>query len=111
MGRQVHAEAICEVMRRVGPLRAEIDRFEARWLAPPQDATLFPAVSWLQLSRQIEDLAATPESLQIAREALAGLRKLSRWMPPEMVLRRALVIAWAAMDEQLGEPGETLAAG
>src|SRR5690606_18524600 len=41
--------------------------------------------------------------LEIAREALAGLRKLSPWMPAEMVLRRAMVIAWAAMDEQLCE--------
>lgn len=111
MGNRDQTEAICEVMRRAAPLRAEIDRFEARWLAPPQDATPFPAVSWLQLSRQIEDLAATPESLEIAREALAGLRKLSPWMPAEMVLRRALVIAWAAMDEQLCEPAEAPEAG
>lgn len=94
-----HTEAICEVVRRAAPLRAEIDRFEATWPAPTPDEMRFPPITWDQLARQIEDLAACPTSSEIAREALAGLRKLSPWMPAEMALRQMLVIAWAAMDE------------
>lgn len=93
------------VLPRVEPLKRDIDRFRARWPEPAAGQP-FPGVTWEQLTRQVEDLAVSDSGRRIAAEALAGLRKLSGWMPPELVLREALVIAWAAMDESFAEPSQ-----
>ena len=104
-GQSAQLGEVRKMLPRVEPLKRDIDRFRARWPEPPSGEA-FPAFTWEQLTRQVEDLAASDSGRRIARDALAGLGKMARWMPGELVLREALVIAWAAMDESFAElPG------
>ena len=91
-----------QALPRLQPLKRDIDRFRDQW-PEPDAGRPFPTFTWEQLTRQVEDLAATDAGRRIAAEALSGLAKLAPWMPPELVLREALGIAWAAMDEGLPE--------
>lgn len=101
-GEDPRPDRVREALPRLEPLKRDIDRFRDQW---PEPATgrPFPGFTWEQLTRQVEDLAATEAGRRIAAEALSGLAKLAPWMPAELVLREALVIAWAAMDEGLAE--------
>jgi hypothetical protein len=80
-------------------LQADIKRFEQAWPTPPATFTPMPFFSWEQLERQVVALATRPDTGETARLALAGWRARARTVPPEMLLKELLVVAWAAMDE------------
>jgi hypothetical protein len=65
---------------------------------------LMPAFTWEQLERQLRDLTDTPAKAAIVAPLVSGLRKQSRWKPPELVLRETLCLAWTLMDESF-QPG------
>lgn len=88
-------------------LAREIDDFRARWPTTPSDNAAPPAFSWVQLERQLVDLAATQAQAEMARHLISATRKLAPFKPPEMVLREILCITWVLLDENFqGEPGE-----
>lgn len=99
-------------LRRALALRQEVEAFERRWPAPETDESPMPGFSWSQLERQLADLAGDPIKSAMARDLVSGTRKLSRFKPPEMVLREILCMTWALLDEGFQpEPeggGETL---
>jgi hypothetical protein len=89
-------------------LRAEIENFQSRW--PTQEPrrleeSPMPTFSWQQLERQLFDLAATPAQQELAEHLVSATRKLSRFKPPEMVLREILCLTWVLLDENF-KPGE-----
>lgn len=86
-------------------LREEIEAFEHRWPTsrPAEDPT--PTFSWLQLERQLVDLAASPEQANLARHLVSATRKLAHFKPPEMVLREILCLTWVLLDENF-RPGD-----
>ncbi|MDP3175093.1 MAG: hypothetical protein Q8M88_11735 [Phenylobacterium sp.] len=85
-------------------LRREIDEFEQRWPAPNSSEETTPAFSWVQLERQLVDLAATEMQAEMARHLVSATRKLSAFKPPEMVLREILCLTWVLLDENF-RPG------
>jgi len=85
-------------------LRREIDEFEQRWPAPDPLETPTPAFTWVQLERQLVDLAATEMQAEMARHLVSATRKLSAFKPPEMVLREILCLTWVLLDENF-QPG------
>jgi hypothetical protein len=90
-------------------LRREIDDFETRWPAanPSEEST--PIFSWMQLERQLVDLAATETQADMARHLVSATCKLARFKPPEMVLREILCLTWVLLDENFRpEVGEGL---
>lgn len=88
------------IMARAIKLKQEIEAFETRWPASPtMDEPMVPAVSWSQLERQLVDLAETPVKAAMARDMVSATRKLSRFKPPEMVLREILCMTWVLLDE------------
>lgn len=94
-------------LRRALALRQEVEAFERRWSAPPMDEVPMPTFSWSQLERQLADLAGDPIKSAMARDLVSGTRKLSRFKPPEMVLREILCMTWALLDEGFQpEPGD-----
>ena len=80
-------------------LRREIDDFETRWPAPTSAEESIPIFSWMQLERQLVDLAATETQAEMARHLVSATRKLARFKPPEMVLREILCLTWVLLDE------------
>lgn len=91
-------------------LRAEIESFQSRW--PTQEPrrleeSPMPTFSWQQLERQLFDLAATPAQAELAEHLVSATRKLSRFKPPEMVLREILCLTWVLLDENF-RPGEDM---
>lgn len=91
-------------------LRAEIESFQSRW--PTQEPLRLeeepmPTFSWQQLERQLFDLAATPAQAELAEHLVSATRKMSRFKPPEMVLREILCLTWVLLDENF-RPGEEL---
>lgn len=99
-------------LRRALALRQDVEAFERRWPAPETDEAPMPGFSWSQLERQLADLAGDPIKSAMARDLVSGTRKLSRFKPPEMVLREILCMTWALLDEgfqpEPGGGGETL---
>lgn len=90
-------------------LRREIDDFETRWPAPSLAEESTPTFSWMQLERQLVDLAATETQADMARHLVSATRKLARFKPPEMVLREILCLTWVLLDENFRpEVGEGL---
>jgi hypothetical protein len=88
------------VLARAVKLKHEIEAFESRWPASTTTADqIVPAFSWSQLERQLADLADTPVKAAMARDMVSATRKLSRFKPPEMVLREILCMTWALLDE------------
>jgi hypothetical protein len=88
------------VMARAIRLKQEVEAFESRW--PTSDTTqepMVPAFSWSQLERQLADLAETPAKAAMAKDMVSATRKLSRFKPPEMVLREILCMTWVLLDE------------
>ena len=63
-----------------------------------------PTFSWEQLERQLTDLADAPDRQALAGPLVSALRKQSRWMPAELVLREVLCLAWTLLDEGF-QPG------
>lgn len=86
-------------LRRALALRQDVETFERRWPTPETDEALMPGFSWSQLERQLADLAGDPIKSAMARDLVSGTRKLSRFKPPEMVLREILCMTWALLDE------------
>lgn len=80
-------------------LRKEVETFELRWPAPTAEEPRVPAFSWSQLERQLADLADDPVKATMARDLVSATRKMSRFKPPEMVLREILCMTWALLDE------------
>ena len=87
--------AVSRAMR----VRNEVAAFERRWPAPPSHEDSVPSFTWSQLERQLADLADSPMKAAMARDLISGLRKMSQFKPPEMVLREILCTSWALLDE------------
>jgi len=79
-------------------MRSEIDRFQKDFERAPATRTPMPIWSWEQLERQLSSLASGPATQAILPELMSAVRKQSRWLPPEMVLREVLCAAYAVMD-------------
>lgn len=85
-------------VNRVMRLKREVEAFESRWPAM-EEAPQAPGFSWRQLERQLADLADCPVKAEMARDLVSATRKMSRFKPPEMVLREILCMTWALLDE------------
>src|SRR5579862_3052781 len=85
-------------------LRQESDAFRQTWPDPPTEERPMPAFTWEQLERQLADLSGSPSRAAITPPLVSAMRKQSPWMPPEMVLREVLCLAWTLMDESF-QPG------
>ncbi|WP_304176145.1 hypothetical protein [Phenylobacterium aquaticum] len=99
-------------LRRALDLHQEVEAFERNWPARTANEVAMPGFSWSQLERQLADLAGDPIKSAMARDLVSGTRKLSRFKPPEMVLREILCMTWALLDEGFqpdpeSEAGET----
>jgi len=92
-------------------MRREAEAFERRWPTAMTSEPMLPAVSWAQLERQLADLTDTPAKAAMARDLVSGLRKMSPFKPPEMVLREVLCLAWALLDESFQPEPEGGSAG
>ena len=95
-------------VNRVTRLRQEVDAFQARWPATPGEETPGPGFTWAQLERQLADLAGCPTKAAMARDLISATAKMSRFKPPEMVLREILCMTWVLLDENFKpevEPG------
>lgn len=99
---QEQRAAVNRVMR----LRQEVQAFEARWPALEDEAPSTPDFTWSQLERQLADLAGCPVKAGMARDLVSATRKMSRFKPPEMVLREILCMTWALLDEGFQPPPE-----
>ncbi len=88
-------------------VRDEVAAFESRWPAPPQPDAMLPGFTWSQLERQLADLADNPVKANMATELVSALRKMSRFKPPEMVLREILCTSWALLDEGFQPPDDS----
>ena len=101
-------KAIQQAMR----LHRESADFRRAWPEAPVQQDAMPTFSWIQLERQLTDLAGSPEKAEIAAPLVSAMRKQAPWKPPEMVLREILCLAWTLMDESFqpglgpGEEGE-----
>ena len=84
---------------RAARVREEAAAFERRWPAPPSHEDSVPSFTWSQLERQLADLVDSPMKAAMARDLISGLRKMSQFKPPEMVLREILCTSWALLDE------------
>jgi hypothetical protein len=104
MGGQPNFENRATIGRAVR-LRREIDDFEAKWSPLPSQEEAALTFSWVQLERQLVDLAATDTQAAMARHLISATRKLARFKPPEMVLREILCLTWVLLDENF--PAET----
>ncbi len=93
-------------VNRVTRLHQEVEAFQARWPATPTEAAPGPAFTWTQLERQLADLAGCPAKAAMARDLVSATRKMSRFKPPEMVLREILCMTWALLDEGFQPPQE-----
>ncbi len=79
-GEQLRARA---ALGRVLAMRREVEAFERRWPEPASG----------------DSLAGDPSKAAMARELVSATRKMSRFKPPEMVLREILCLTWALLDE------------
>lgn len=79
--------------------RNEVEAFEARFPEPRSIEPMVPSFSWMQLERQLSDLADTPAKAAMAKELVSATRKMSGFKPPEMILREILCMSWALLDE------------
>ncbi|HQT52068.1 MAG: hypothetical protein Q8N10_00520 [Phenylobacterium sp.] len=93
-------------VNRVTRLGQEVQAFEARWPALEDEAYPTPSFTWSQLERQLADLAGCPVKAGMARDLVSATRKMSRFKPPEMVLREILCMTWALLDEGFQPPPE-----
>lgn len=85
-------------------LHREIDDFRARWPARTPSEPTIPPFTWVELERQLVDLAATQGQAEMVRHLVSATRKLAAFKPPEMVLREILCLTWVLLDENF--PGE-----
>ena len=85
-------------------LRRDSEAFRLSWPGPPLAETPTPIFTWEQIERQLADLSGAPERAAITPALISAMRKQSRWMPPEMVLRELFCLAWTLMDESF-QPG------
>ena len=92
--------ATLSAVRRAITLRREVETFQSRWPEPPaSDSAAAPGFTWEQLERQLADLAGDPVKALMAHDLVSATRKMSRFKPPEMVLREILCMSWALLDE------------
>ncbi|MDO8379145.1 hypothetical protein [Phenylobacterium sp.] len=87
-------------------LGRDVAAFEARWPETEAQEAPAPAFTWAQLERQLADLAGCPVKAEMARDLVSATRKMSRFKPPEMVLREILCMTWALLDEGFQPPQE-----
>ncbi len=99
---QEQRAAVNRVMR----LGQEVQAFEACWPALEDESPPTPGFTWSQLERQLADLAGCPVKAGMARDLVSATRKMSRFKPPEMVLREILCMTWALLDEGFQPPPE-----
>jgi hypothetical protein len=98
--------ATLSAVRRAITLRREVETFETRWPEAAGDSPCAPVFTWNQLERQLSDLAGDPVKALMARDLVSATRKMSKFKPPEMVLREILCLSWALLDEGFRpEPG------
>jgi len=91
-------------------LAREIEVFRSKWPTSQTDEPVTPTFTWVQLERQLVDLAATEMQAEMVRHLISATRKLAAFKPPEMVLREILCITWVLLDENFqNDPGEGLA--
>lgn len=98
MGELQHFENRVEIGRAIR-LRKEVDEFERRWPKLPHPDEPMPAFTWIQLERQLVDLAATEAQAEMARHLVSATQKLAPFKPSEMVLREILCLTWVLLDE------------
>lgn len=91
--------ATLSAVRRAITLRREVETFQTRWPEATADSPSAPGFTWEQLERQLSDLAGDPVKAVMARDLVSATRKMSRFKPPEMVLREILCMSWALLDE------------
>ena len=99
---QEQRAAVNRVMR----LGQEVDAFQARWPEMRAEGLQAPGFTWSQLERQLADLAGCPAKAAMARDLVSATAKMSRFKPPEMVLREILCMTWALLDEGFQPPQE-----
>jgi hypothetical protein len=85
-------------------VKSEIDRFQSSFRTSLPSRTPLPVWSWEQLERQLSSLASSPAMQAATPELISAVRKQSRWLPPEMVLREILCAAFAVMDGDFSPP-------
>lgn len=84
-------------------MKQEVDRFESNFQRGIQGTPL-PGWTWEQLERQLVSLSSGPAMAAATPELISAVRKQSRWLPPEMVLREILCAAFAVMDGDFAPP-------
>lgn len=80
-------------------LQREVRGFLDRWREPAEPGDPLPGISWVQLERQLVDLATSPLKKEMASALVSATRKQARFKPAEMVMREILCIAGVLMDE------------
>jgi hypothetical protein len=85
-------------------MKSEVNRFESSFSRSPQTRTPLPVWTWEQLERQLVSLSSSPSMAAVTPELISAVRKQSRWLPPEMVLREILCAAFACMDGDFSPP-------
>ena len=91
--------ATLSAVRRAITLRREVETFQTRWPETVEDSACAPGFTWDQLERQLCDLAGDPVKALMAHDLVSATRKMSKFKPPEMVLREILCLSWALLDE------------
>ncbi len=99
-----HNSAIAPGLSQALWLKSEIERFRSSFKTSPASKTPLPAWTWEQLERQLVSLASGPAMQAATPELVSAVRKQSRWLPPEMVLRDILCAAFAVMDGDFSPP-------
>lgn len=85
-------------------MQSEVDRFHRSFAGGLKSRTPLPLWTWEQLERQLASLAASPAMRAATPDLISAVRKQSRWLPPEMVLREILCAAFAVMDGDFSLP-------
>lgn len=84
----------------------EVMQFERTFPRAFEPEDVLGGLSWRQLERQLQDLAANAHLVAFVPEFLRGVRKTAGLRPSEMVLREILVFAAIIMDHRLQCDGE-----
>lgn len=99
-----HNRASAPALNQTLWMKSEVDRFETTFSRSPQTRTALPVWTWEQLERQLVSLSSSPQMASVTPELISAVRKQSRWLPPEMVLRDILCAAFAVMDGDFTPP-------
>ena len=70
--------------------------------ARPQPGQM-PAFTWAELEEALSSIAASPRQHGMVSDLVSATRKQARFMPPSLVLREVLCLAWVIADETFTE--------